>query len=279
MAPTEAAEVVTLTPGDIAGCLALSAEAGWNQTADDWALFMRHGCVLGVRGDDGAPVATGAVLPYAGGFAWIGMVLVTAARRRQRLGTQILQACCAEVAGRALVAVLDATPAGEHVYRPLGFEPVCALTRWQGHGGGAMPAGVRAMASGDLATVVALDAAAFGAARPFLIDSLYARASGHAFVTAAGTGFVLARPGRLATQIGPVVASDAVSAIALISAALSTISGPVFVDLADHCGGLADHLRGRGFVVQRPFLRMALARHDPFGDPAGLYAVTGPEFG
>ena len=116
--------------------MALSAEAGWNQNADDWALFMRHGTVFGLARSEGRPVATGAILPYPDGFAWISMVLVTAARRRARIGTRILETCCAELTRRGLVAVLDATPAGERVYRPLGFEPMLAISRWQGEGGG-----------------------------------------------------------------------------------------------------------------------------------------------
>jgi hypothetical protein len=32
-----------LTEDHIAECVALSAEASWNQKAEDWALFLRHG--------------------------------------------------------------------------------------------------------------------------------------------------------------------------------------------------------------------------------------------
>lgn len=35
-----------LAEGDIGDCLALSAQADWNQTAADWALFLRHGIVF-----------------------------------------------------------------------------------------------------------------------------------------------------------------------------------------------------------------------------------------
>jgi hypothetical protein len=261
--------------------MALCAEAGWNQTPDDWTLFLRRGTVYGLPGGHGEPVATGAVLPYAGGFAWISMVLVTAPRRRDRIGTRILQKCCADVVERGLVAVLDATPAGERVYRPLGFEPVFGLSRWQGEGGtrGGPPAGIRAMTDDDLAVVAAVDAAAFGASRMFLIESLFCRAPQLAFVTADGLGFALARPGRLATQIGPIVAANEQSAVALLEAALGAATGPVFLDLADRWDALKQRLEQHGFTVQRPFLRMGLRRAAPFGDPARLFVVAGPEFG
>ena len=77
-----------LTEDHLSDCVALSAEAGWNQTSEDWALFLRHGTVLGLRTAQGVTVASAAVLPYPDDFAWISMVLVTASRRRQRIGTK-----------------------------------------------------------------------------------------------------------------------------------------------------------------------------------------------
>jgi hypothetical protein len=282
MASTDAQPLVPLTERDSAGCMALSAEAGWNQTPDDWTLFFDHGTVFGALGADGRPVATGAILPYGEAFAWISMVLVTAERRGARIGTRILKMCCAELTRRRLVAVLDATPAGEQIYRPLGFEPLFKLTRWQGAGGGGRagtPAGIRPVREGDLATVTAIDAAAFGARRSFLLDSFFRRAPQLAFTTEGGDGFALARPGRLATQIGPLVAADETAAAALLDAVLDGVAGPVFLDVCDCWSKLASAVERRGFTVQRPFLRMALRHRAPFGDAARTFVVAGPEFG
>lgn len=279
MASTEGLPLASLTENDVAGCLALSAEAGWNQTADDWTLFMRHGTVFGVPDRNGRPVASGAILPFSERFAWISMVLVTAACRRQRIGTGILEICCAELKRRGLVAVLDATPAGERVYRPLGFAPMFALTRWQGQGGAGLPSDVRSIRADDMAAVIEIDAQAFGAPRAFLLRSFFARAPRLAFVMEDGTGFALARPGRIATQIGPIVATDEDAAMALLSAALGAARGPVFLDAADRWQKFGALLRGCGFTVQRPFLRMALGRSAPFGDVARTFVVAGPEFG
>jgi GNAT superfamily N-acetyltransferase len=263
----------------IADCLELSAEAGWNQTREDWALFLRRGTVFGLL--DGHVVATGAVLPYSNVFAWISMVLVTSSRRRAGIGTRILEACCAETARLGLLPVLDATPAGEQVYRPLGFQSMFNISRWQG---GATvcadrPAGLRAMSASDVPAVAAIDARAFGACRSFLIESLFHRAPQLAFVTEDLTGFVLARPGRIATQIGPIVATHEGAAAALLDAALDSVSGPVFLDLIDRWNNLVRPLQQRRFTVQRPFARMALNYVARFGDPTHLFVVAGPEFG
>src|SRR5580704_11250997 len=220
MGSTEVPQFRPLVASHIKDCMALSAEAGWNQTGDDWSLFLEQGTVFGLCDNTGRTIATGAVLPYAGGFAWISMVLVTASRRRERIGTRILANGSAEIVKQGLVPVLDATPAGERVYRPFGFEPIFGLTRWQGDAGDPRTpaAGIRAMKATDLGAVAALDAVAFGASRRFLIESLYQRAPQLAFVMQDGTGFVLARPGRIATQIGPIVVTDEQAASALLDA-------------------------------------------------------------
>ena len=281
MASTDALPLAPLGKRDIAGCMALSAEAGWNQTPDDWSLFLDRGTVFGLSSASGLPDATGAILPYGDAFAWISMVLVTAARRRARIGTRILEMCCTEVTQRQLVAVLDAMPAGEQVYRPLGFEPRFGLTRWQGVGGGrgATSSGIRPMGEGDFHAAAAIDAAAFGAERSFLLDSFFRRAPHLAFITESGDGFALARTGRIATQIGPIVAASEPMAAALLDAALDAAAGPVFLDLCDRWNGLVGQLKQRAFTVQRPFLRMALRHRDPFGDAARTFVIAGPEFG
>lgn len=279
MASFDVGQFRPLADCHIADCLALSAEAGWNQTAEDWALFLRHGIVFGLPAARGGTVATGAVLPYPDDFAWISMVLVTESRRRERIGTRILEMCCSEIAQQGLVPLLDATPAGERVYRLLGFEGIFNIARWQGvaERSADLPIGVRAMTGGDLATVAQIDAAAFGADRAFLLESLFARLPQLAFMTQ--DGFLLARPGRLATQIGPIVAPNDAAAAALLDAALGRISGPTFLDVIDGRPLVTRRLRQRGFIVQRQFLRMSLKRRLPFGDPAHLFVVAGPEFG
>lgn len=271
-----------LSEDQVEDCVALSTEAGWNQTSADWALFPRQGTVFGLRSGRAGIVATGAVLPYGCDFAWISMVLVTRSRRRQRIGTSILEACCAELARRTLVAVLDATPAGERIYRPLGFEGMFNLSRWQGISGPrkkTRAVAIRSMAAPDLAAVTATDAAAFGADRRFLLQSLFDRLPQLAFIAKDNAGFVLARPGRVATQIGPLVAANEDVAASLLDAALGCVSGPVFLDLIDGREILTARLRQRGFTVQRPFLRMGLKRGIPFGDTTRLFVVAGPEFG
>jgi ribosomal protein S18 acetylase RimI-like enzyme len=85
-------------------------------------------CFLGLLGDE--PVA-GSMLAHAGGVAGIYNVATLPAVRRRGIGTALTRAALAAArhAGDRW-AVLLAEPAGEGVYRALGFRPLCRIQTW-----------------------------------------------------------------------------------------------------------------------------------------------------
>src|ERR1043165_5724808 len=121
------AEIGCLTEADLPDAEALVAEAGWNQVAADWRMFLKFGTAYAVRAPDRV-IATAAWIPY-GACAWISMVLVAGPHRRRGLATQLLNHCIADVTAAGLVPVLDATPAGRTVYTPLGFKECWGFAR------------------------------------------------------------------------------------------------------------------------------------------------------
>lgn len=265
-------DIERLDDTEVPAMLALSAEAGWNQTAEDWGIFLQQGLVFACRDSDGKPVATAAILPY-GKFAWISMVLVTASQRQKGLGTHLLRHCITELQKLGCVPYLDATPAGENVYLPLGFKPVFGITRWQGQGGGKSAQAE----SVDLDTCLKLDAKSFGFAREPLLRSFTARKP--ELAKRKDGGFVAARSGRLATQIGPLAAPNESVALDLLRHALDRINGPVFLDVPDRWTSLAAELLVRDFTIQRGFRRMALNTSVSNGNPDQSFVLAGPEFG
>lgn len=264
-------EPFRLTPADTPDALPLSVEAGWNQTADDWRLFIAHGAVFGLRAG-GRLVATAAALPYQGPFGYVGMVLTAADHRHRGHATALLGLAMRALREASQVALLDASPEGRPVYEKQGFIAIDRLQRWSGDAGGTPSA-----ATAEAAAIASLDASAFGAARHFLFDDMLAREGTLALLEPAGC--VMARRGRLATQIGPLIAADEHQALGLLHRMLVRLAGPVVLDVPVRWAGLADFLAAAGFVRQRPFTRMALDHPAPFGAPARLFAVTGPEFG
>ena len=60
---------------DINQALALSQEAGWNQSKPDWQFMIEHGHGFGLETQDNRLVATALTLPHGDNIAWISMVL------------------------------------------------------------------------------------------------------------------------------------------------------------------------------------------------------------
>lgn len=286
MGSTDDLIVRPLGPGDIDGASALNAEAGWNQVAADWRFMIEAGEGIAVSEPDGALIATGMVLPYGGRFAWIAMILVTGRWQRRGVATIIMRRCL-EICDRlTLVPGLDATEQGRPVYLPLGFQDIYALSRMTAETVQAPPASdmfaPRPVLPDDLPALADYDAAVFGTDRSAVMRHLRGRMPGVALLVERNgrpAGYVMGRDGRVATQIGPLVADDDAIAEALLAAALARVKGSVFLDLADRHDGLRAMATAAGFVRQRGYVRMLVGREEPFDDPARGYIITGPEFG
>lgn len=258
-------------PGDLGRALRLSGLAGWNQTALDWQAFARHG-TLRMRDDGGeALAATVATLPF-GPVSWISMVLVRPDLRRQGLATGMMRWALRSLRGTTCVA-LDATDDGRQVYSRMGFRDAWRFSRWQVPRLPATP-GARVMTDADWPGVVALDAAAFGAGRDWLLGAVCERPG---FVVEKGgliVGAVLCRDGAVAPHAGPLLAREPGIGMALLAAALP-VGG--MVDLRDDAP-IAGGLRAHHGVRLRGFTRMVRGTDLP-GDASGCMAVLGPEFG
>lgn len=283
MEPTEPR---ALRAGDAEALVALSAEAGWNQTADDWRLMIDHGGGEGIFAAGGDPLASACAVPLTASSRWICMVLVTHGARRRGHATRLMarQIERIEIAGK--VPGLDATELGRPVYEKLGFRPLFALSRYRA----AEPrwaavetdAALRPASPDDLAAIAAYDADATGGDRAFLLEHLVGRRPQAAWIAARGdriAGFVLGRDGLKATGIGPLVADDPATAMALAATAGGTMAGPVVIDLRDGAIGLAAYLERSGFARERGFTRMTKGTDPALDRTEALYALAGPEFG
>jgi GNAT superfamily N-acetyltransferase len=290
MAATDA-EVVTIRAlgvADLDSAQRLSEEVGWNQLPWDWRIFLEMGCLFGVYGPGGALRATGATLPQGRDFGWISMIIVTSAARHRGIATQLVGHGIEQLTARGLVPGLDATIAGRAVYSRLGFRdtwPIARLVRPHA----SLPASaatcdgpeLRCADPHDLFALAALDSRAFGTNRAALLARLLEREPELTVVCGVGdpTGFLLARPGRTATQLGPMVAPDPAIALAMIDHALPRVTGHCLIDLVDLQPGLRVALEARGFLIQRRFTRMFYQRDEAFGDPQLAIAIAGPELG
>ena len=273
-----------LTADDIAGCMALSRAANWNQIPEDWRLVLDVGRARGAVAD-GRIVASAAVMPY-GAFGWICMVLVAPDARRRGHATRLMGWAMETLEAGGLIAGLDATPDGREVYGRLGFRDVSQLTRWTFVGAGARAESgtstrCRRMTDAEFEAVAGHDSEIFGGDRRRVLAALRARRPDLALiagVAGAIEGYCFGRDGDLATHVGPVVASSDGSGQALIDAAMARVGGAVIIDLADRHVGIARTLATKGFAARRSFTRMVRS-DDAFGMDDAVIAISGPELG
>lgn len=272
----------SLTAADIEPALRLSVEAGWNQTAADWALVIAQGEARGLFAA-GRLIASAATIPHGPHHGWVAMVLVTRSERRKGHATRLVRWAVDSLRAAGRTPGLDATPDGEPLYASMGFRPVDGFTRYHAERPAPLRAegAVRPLARADLAAVAQFDASRFGADRTPLLTALADRSAGFAQVACPGgrvTGYALGRDGTHDTQVGPIVADGEATAEALLAAALARIAGPVIFDVPLGQPRLRATLAALGFTERRPFTRMVLGvpRAE---DEAAIRAVIGPEFG
>jgi GNAT superfamily N-acetyltransferase len=275
-----------MAAGDIAGGMRLCGASGWNQLTEDWRLFLDSpgsGGFLIERA--GKVLGTAAYMRYDA-LAWIAMMLVDPAERGAGLGAQLLGAALGAVEDAPCVG-LDATPAGEPLYRRFGFledyglvraKAIIDDTRFAGHGGLA-----RRMLPSDLEAVCRRDREVFGTDRSPLLAALFDREPECAWTVRDANGvkgYTFGRPGRLYHQLGPVVAADAGIARDMVSRCLSRLGGRAFaIDVPLLDKEWLDYLKSAGFAQERTFFRMFLRGHIHPGIPGRQYCICGPEFG
>ncbi len=296
-------------------------EADWRTmlaTGYGWGIADERGALLA-----STVVLPYDTVPESRPFAWISMVLVRPDARRRGFASRLLREALADLARAQRLPILDATPAGREVYRQEGFVDRWAFERLARAAGASAdgPASTdasrstvdapsadvasaddvartadvprsadracRPLCDADWPAIAALDARAFGGDRTALLRSLAQRLPAVACVAHEGgalRGFVLGRPGHDASQIGPLVAVDEPTALALLARALRAVGeAPVYVDVPMHQPRVRAALAKAGFVHQRPFTRMLhLPPGDATpapGDAALVMLVAGPELG
>ncbi|MEQ8652690.1 MAG: GNAT family N-acetyltransferase [Kiloniellales bacterium] len=274
MESSEPASIALLTAADLPDCLALSTQAGWNQSEADWRIFFELGRVWGIR-EETQVVATAALLPYPPSTAWVSMVLTAGPSQGQGYASRLVARVLNHCEEKRLAPQLDATAAGEGVYARLGFQTLSRLTRWRRTLRDRPEAKARKTAEIP-DNIDDLDAAAIGFARSDVLRSLSHRGPN----LVSETGFALSRKGREAQHIGPLVAPDRQTAESLLSAMMDQLGAvsSVIIDANDEAEAFCALLPEFGFEPERAFARMALGS-PPRAKPTLYLASAGPELG
>jgi GNAT superfamily N-acetyltransferase len=219
-----------------------------------------------------------------GSIAWLATVLVDKDFRGRGIGTQLVEHALAYLDRSGIQTVrLDATDQGRPIYQRLGFVTDYELVRFEG-GPVSQSRGkaVTPVTQDQLEAVVALDRQITGTDRRRLIERLFLERPDRAALVVEDemvVGHTMLRPGCRATQVGPAAATAQEAGRRLLQWALTHCDqNRVFVDIPGDNRSATDWAFGRGFVVQRRFVRMY--RGQPVRDrPDQIWATSGPEKG
>jgi GNAT superfamily N-acetyltransferase len=272
-----------MTAEDLDFGFQLKAQAGWNQTRDDWRRFLRlqpDGCFLAEH--HGQPAGVVAAFMF-GPVAWIAMMLVEKSLRGRGIGRALMEHALAFAENSGAKSIrLDATPLGEPLYQRLGFTPDFPLTRY----GGELPdrkKGPPFLPEANLEEAAMLDQAASGADRRRLLALLWKQQPGWG-VQHEGKlqGFCTARPGSQALQIGPCIVSEHALenvGVRLFQEAFERSAGQeVIVDIPDANFAAVQAAQAAGLTARRPLLRMTRGARTS-ERPALIWASSGAEKG
>lgn len=280
-----------LTKSDLSDAMRLKDAEGWNQTENDWEVFLKGARNVNfVAKSEGKTVGTVTAINFENKVAWLGMMIVDKAYRGMGISKNLMTTAIEGLKrGHCKSIKLDATPLGRPVYVKLGFFEEYTIYRLihPNLNLQLLPemdtAGIEPAAEKDIQDIIDLDAGVFGANRSDLILHMINNNPEKSFVLKENgkiKGFALGRDGDRFTQVGPVVAVHDSDAERLTGKALQSLDGqPVVIDLLADKGFLLNRLVKSGFENQRPLYRMYL-EHNPYpGKPQYLYAICGPEFG
>jgi len=277
MSQSRGATLRKLRASDVPAALQLSAEAGWNQTLEDWLMLVDlapEGC-LAIE-IDAEVVSTATLLCYGRRLAWLGMVLTRVAYRGQGFARRLLTEALTIVDQMQIETVkLDATDQGQQLYEKLGFRGEQPVERWE------RPASANVPSSGLTSNATppqdwqAADHHAFGLDRSELLERLARR---HAPFSVS-CSYLLTRAGRLTTYLGPCVAETPQCARTLIGRALETAStGGWSWDLFPANANAVALAQEFAFTPRRHLLRMVRGK-DFRGHEEAIYAIAGFELG
>lgn len=277
--------LASLGMSDLDAALALSTSENWNQSAAEWGRMMRlepEGCFAARDGD--RIVGTVTTITYGRDLAWIGMMLVHPEVRRRGIGAALMGRSLDYAHERGVRSVkLDATPAGRPLYESLGFVAEAELERWQGVARADANAAQHDHAP-DPRALLALDREAYDVDRARLVEALAADTPAGPFMyymkDGTPSGYALARRGRAATYIGPLIARTKDVVAPILGHMVARFAGQE-VCLDRQAGGWLDAatLEAHGLTKRRILTRM---RHGEASDAAtspSIAASTGPEFG
>jgi ribosomal protein S18 acetylase RimI-like enzyme len=213
-----------------------AAAEGWNPGLYDAHCFNLAdptGFLVGLLGDE--PIASVSVVKYGDSFGFLGFYIVRPEYRGRGYGMQIWDAGLASLQGRTVG--LDGVVAQQDNYRKSGFTMAYRNIRYQGPGGGPLPADseIVPLATIPFEEICAYDTPFFPDERSQFLKCWIAQPRSTALGILQNrhlAGYGVLRPCRSGSKIGPLFADSPELAERLFLAlkAHATADAPIFLD-------------------------------------------------
>ena len=259
---------------DIPAASRLSAQAGWNQTEEDWRTLLElspEGCVaIEVDGD---LAATTTLLCYGHRLGWIGMVLTRPDYQRRGFARRLLSHALDQSDKMGIATVkLDATEQGQPLYAGLGFRREQEIERWSRPGEKAVK--LETNRTPGETPWRDFDSQVFGADR----SQLLARLAQLKAPKSISQSYLFSRPGRVTAYVGPCISENPSTARHLIEECVRDPRCGWSWDLFPQNRNAVALARDLGFSPQRHLVRMARGK-DLCEKENAVYAIAGFELG
>lgn len=260
-----------LTTADVPACLALAADREWPPDEGRWRFLLEVGTGYGIEDPSGELVGSTILTRYGDRQAVISMVLVASRAGRQGLGRRLMERALADAGDR--IVTLNATEYGRPLYERLGFAVTGEIVTHWGTVPPVPPGASRPAGPGDLAAVLALDAAVTGVDRSAMITSLFRFVERLRVVERKGEiiGYAGAWRSGETLVVGPVLAEDEAMATDLVAGVVAGVSGPVRLDLDPRHAGLTSWARERGLATRMSVSAMVHGGRTLPGDRSRLF--------
>jgi GNAT superfamily N-acetyltransferase len=278
-----------LAADDIERLAAFTRRNGWPHGEQAWHRLIDlepAGC-FGVTDASGhSIIGTVTSITYGTALAWIGMMVVDAAHRRQGMASALMAACMEHLQARGVARMmLDATSVGLPLYERFGFRALHRVARWQGPATEFFgPRAVRLRAA-DMGAVIAYDEQRFGAPRGRLLLHIQAEFPRLAWVDRDSRGrvqgYIMAQRSADCVSIGPWLHDSPWRAAVLLNTVLGAVRGDtVRVHLHDRNPSATPIVQDRSLSLVSHTTRMIWGEADPpDGEPASIFGVASLAWG
>lgn len=273
----------TMRRAELDTVLDWAAEEGWNPGLDDAEAFWAadpEGFFVAEAND--APVAAISVVRHGPDCAFLGLYLCRPSHRGRGVGLALWRHALVHAGDR--VVGLDGVPEQQGNYVRSGFRARGATVRHVGRLSPSRTDGIRDARIEDVDALIALEATASGAAKPAYMAAWFGGAATRRTLVqardATPVGAVTVRRCRDGAKIGPLIAPDPASALALARAAAACFAVPVSIDVPGRAGSFGATLRAEGLLPTFRTARMYRGEAtEPSAAPPRLFAVASLELG